>query len=120
MPGDLLGEGYVAGHGTFLCQDDQKSIYASIAGVVHLQDRVIFVKPIKSYYRPETGDIVVGRVVNVEASRWTVDINSYQHAILNLTAINLPGGIQRRKVEDDKLHMREHFSEGDLIVAEVQ
>lgn len=86
---------------------------------MHLQDRVIFVKPIKSYYRPELGDIVVGRVINVEASRWTVDINSYQHAILNLTSINLPGGVQRRKVEEDKLRMREHFSEGDLIVAEV-
>jgi exosome complex RNA-binding protein Rrp4 len=36
VPGDLLGEGFVAGHGTFLSQQDQKSIYASIAGVVHL------------------------------------------------------------------------------------
>ena len=84
-----------------------------------MQDRVVFVKPVRTYYRPDTGDIVIGRVVSVEQSRWLVDINSYQHAILNLTAINLPGGIQRRKVEEDKLHMREHFGEGDLIVAEV-
>jgi len=85
-----------------------------------MQDRVIFVKPVRTYYRPDTGDIIVGRVVSVEQSRWQVDINSYQHALLNLSAINLPGGIQRRKVEEDKLHMREHFVEGDLIVAEVQ
>jgi exosome complex component RRP4 len=39
--------------------------------------------------------------------------------LLNLTAINLPGGIQRRKDEEDKLRMREQFVEGDLIVAEV-
>jgi len=84
-----------------------------------MQDRVIFVKPVRTYYRPDTGDIIVGRVVSVEQSRWQVDINSYQHALLNLSAINLPGGIQRRKVEEDKLHMREHFVEGDLIVAEV-
>jgi exosome complex component RRP4 len=87
--------------------------------VVHVQDRVIFVKPLRSHYRPDTGDVIVGRVVAVEQSRWSVDINSYQHALLNLTAINLPGGVQRRKVEEDKLHMREHFVEGDLIVAEV-
>ena len=85
-----------------------------------MQDRVIFIKPIRTYYRPDTGDIVVGRVVSVEQSRWQVDIGSYQHGLLNLSAINLPGGIQRRKVEEDKLHMRDHFVEGDLIVAEVQ
>lgn len=74
MPGDHLGEGFVAGHGTFV-QEEQ--IYASIPGVVHMQDRVIFVKPIRSHYRPDTGDVVVGRIVSVEQSRWTVDINSY-------------------------------------------
>lgn len=35
-----------------------------------MQDRVIFVKPIRSYYRPDTGDVVVGRIVAVEQSRW--------------------------------------------------
>jgi exosome complex component RRP4 len=119
VPGDYIGEGFVAGHGTFVSAENQQ-IYASIAGVVHMQDRVIFIKPVRSYYRPDTGDVVVGRVVSVEQSRWQVDVNSYQHALLNLSAINLPGGIQRRKLEEDKLHMREHFVEGDLIVAEVQ
>lgn len=64
VPGDHLGEGFVAGHGTFVGEDSQ--IYASIAGVVHMQDRVIFVKPIRTYYRPDTGDVVVGRIVAVE------------------------------------------------------
>lgn len=31
-----------------------------------MQDRVIFVKPIRSYYRPDTGDVVVGRIISVE------------------------------------------------------
>ena len=32
----------------------------------------------------------------------------------------MPGGIQRRRVEEDKLHIRDYFIEGDLISAEVQ
>ena len=119
MPGDHIGEGFVAGHGTFVAPDTQQ-IYASIAGVVHMQDRVICVKPIRSYYRPDVGDVIVGRIVSVDHGRWLVDVNSYQHAVLNLTAINLPGGVQRRRDEEDKLHMREFFQEGDLISGEIQ
>jgi exosome complex component RRP4 len=91
VPGDYIGEGFVAGHGTYV-SDTTQEIFASIAGVVHMQDRVICVKPVRSHYRPDVGDVVVGRVVAVEQSRWQIDVNSYQHALLNLTAINLPGG----------------------------
>jgi exosome complex component RRP4 len=52
----------------------------------------VYVRPLKTIYKPETGDIVIGRVVNVESKRWMVDINSYQTAILNLTATFLLGG----------------------------
>jgi exosome complex component RRP4 len=48
-----------------------------------------------------------------------VDVNSYQHAVLNLTSINLPGGVQRRRSEEDQLNMRKFFKEGDIISAEV-
>ena len=37
-----------------------------------------------------------------------------------LSSINLPGGVQRRKLESDELQMRTYFQEGDLLVAEVQ
>ena len=74
----------------------------------------------RSHYRPDIGDVVVGRVVSVDQQRWQVDVNSYQHAVLNLTAINLPGGVQRRRGEEDKLKIREYFVEGDLISAEIQ
>ena len=37
-----------------------------------------------------------------------------------LSSVNLPGGIQRRKLESDELQMRTFFEEGDLLVAEVQ
>ena len=118
LPGDYIGQGYIAGHGTYENPNDQ-NIYANLAGVVHQIDKVICVRPLRQGYRPDIGDVVVGRIVQVDQKRWMVDINSYQHAILNLTSINLPGGVQRRRSEEDQLNMRNFFKEGDIISAEV-
>ena len=43
-----------------------------------------------------------------------------QLAVLQISAINLPGGILRKRTETDELQIRSFFSEGDLVVAEVQ
>ncbi|KAF3058631.1 Exosome complex component rrp4 [Daldinia childiae] len=69
---------------------------------------------------PEIGDLVVGRIVEVQAKRWRVDVGASLLAQLPLSAVNLPGGIQRRRTETDELQIRTFFSEGDLLVAEVQ
>tara|TARA_B110000285_G_C14900133_1_gene502826 strand:+ start:9 stop:239 length:231 start_codon:yes stop_codon:yes gene_type:complete len=37
LPGDFIGEGYIAGHGTYESVKDGK-IYANMAGVVHQID----------------------------------------------------------------------------------
>ena len=75
---------------------------------------------IPSRYEPQIGDLVVGRISEVGPKRWKVDISSKQDAILHLASINLPGGILRRRTTDDELQMRTFFTEGDLLVAEVQ
>lgn len=49
-----------------------------------------------------------------------MDINSTQTAHLLLSSINLPGGILRKRTSTDELQIRTFFSEGDLLVAEVQ
>ncbi|OAE28603.1 hypothetical protein AXG93_2175s1870 [Marchantia polymorpha subsp. ruderalis] len=56
----------------------------------------------------------------VAPKRWKVDVNSRQDAQLMLSAVNLPGGIQRRRTATDELNMRDLFTENDLISAEVQ
>jgi len=76
LPGDFIGEGFIAGHGTYENQKDGK-IYANMAGVVHQIDQVICVKPLRQGYRPDIGDVVVGRIVQVDQKRWIVDVNSY-------------------------------------------
>lgn len=37
---------------------------------------------------------MIGRIVEVGPSRWKVDANARQDAILMLSSVNLPGGIQ--------------------------
>lgn len=46
LPGDFIGEGYIAGHGTYENAKDGK-IYANMAGVVHQIDQVICVRPLR-------------------------------------------------------------------------
>lgn len=83
-------------------------------------NKLISVRPLRARYTPEVGDLVVGRIVEVQPKRWRVDVGSVQLAGLPLSAINLPGGIQRRRTETDELAIRTFFAEGDLLVAEVQ
>ena len=76
--------------------------------------------PLRSRYTPEIGDLVVGRIVEVQKNRWKVDVAAPLLAQLPLSSINLPGGVLRRRTTADELQMRQYFQEGDLLVAEVQ
>ena len=102
-----------------------------MAGTVQRVNKLLSVKPLKSRYlsyfyhpdfsyEPQIGDLVIGRITEVGPKRWKVDIASKQDAVLHLASINLPGGILRRRTTDDELQMRTFFTEGDLLVAEVQ
>lgn len=69
-------------------------------------------------YGPTRRNVLM--VSQVQPRRWKVEANSRQDAVLMLSSVNLPGGVQRRKLESDELQMRTFFEEGDLLVAEVQ
>ncbi|PPQ71891.1 hypothetical protein CVT24_006865 [Panaeolus cyanescens] len=106
-----------SGHGTYVQNEE---VIASVAGTIERVNKLVTVRAIRSRYNPEVGDLVVGRITEVQPRRWKVDANSRQDAVLMLSSVNLPGGVQRRKLESDELQMRGFFEEGDLLVAEVQ
>ncbi|ORY02892.1 hypothetical protein K493DRAFT_297688 [Basidiobolus meristosporus CBS 931.73] len=124
-PGECITSdtAFMRGHGTYL---DEERVLSSLAGVVERVNKLISVKPLRSRYTGEIGDVVVGRIIDVSnrgivgQKRWKVDTNSRQDSVLLLSSINLPGGVQRRKSESDELQMRMFFAEGDLVVAEAQ
>lgn len=108
-----------SGHGTYV-PTDTTDITSSLAGTLTKTNKLLSVRPLRARYTPEIGDLVVGRIVEVQAKRWRVDVAASQLAILAISAINLPGGILRKRTETDELQIRSFFSEGDLVVAEVQ
>lgn len=91
-----------------------------MAGTVQRTNKLLSVRPLRAKYTPEIGDLVVGRIVDVGTKRWKVDLSAPLLAHLPLSAINLPGGILRKRTTTDELQIRTFFSEGDLLVAEVQ
>ncbi|PKY48602.1 hypothetical protein RhiirA4_404577 [Rhizophagus irregularis] len=120
-PGEIITHAtqYMGGHGTYISPETNQRL-SSVAGVVDRVNKLISIRPLHTRYTGEIGDLVIGRITEVSQKRWKVDINSRQDAVLLLSSINLPGGVQRRKTEADELQMRKFFSEGDLLVAEVR
>ncbi|KAI8625698.1 hypothetical protein F5Y19DRAFT_241415 [Xylariaceae sp. FL1651] len=120
-PGEVITEDpqWMRGHGTYTTLEPP-AIVSSVAGTLAKTNKLLSVRPLRARYTPEIGDLVVGRIVEVQAKRWRVDVGAALLAQLPLSAINLPGGIQRRRTETDELQIRTFFSEGELLVAEVQ
>ncbi|XP_054161765.1 exosome complex component RRP4-like [Oppia nitens] len=120
LPGDNITDDhtFMRGHGTYLSTD--KQLVASIAGIVEPINRLISVRPLRTRYNGEIGDVIVGRIIEVQHKRWKVETNSRLDSVLQLSGVNLPGGELRRKTEEDEMAMRNYLKEGDIISAEVQ
>lgn len=110
---------WMRGHGTYT-DDDADDIRSTLAGTIQKTNKLLFVAPLRARYRPEIGDLVIGRIVEVQSKRWKVDIAAPLLSNLLLSSINLPGGILRKRTQVDELNIRSFFGEGELLVAEVQ
>lgn len=120
LPGDDIceSEGYIKGHGAEIYN---KRIISNYLGTVSQINKLITVCPLFSIrYTPEIGDVIVGRVTQIYNKKWKLDTNSRSDTTLSLSAINLPGSIQRRKSEEDEIHMSSYFDIDDVLVCEVQ
>ncbi|XP_064603009.1 exosome complex component RRP4-like [Liolophura sinensis] len=117
-PGDVIttDTGFMRGHGTYMEGD---KLSASVAGLVERVNKLICVKPLKTRYNGEVGDVIIGRIIEVGQRRWKVETHSKLDSVLLLSSVNLPGGELRRRSEEDEKMMRQYLKEGDLISAEV-
>ncbi|CAI9622512.1 unnamed protein product [Staurois parvus] len=99
---------------------EEDKLLGSVAGVVEKVNKLICVRPPRTRYNGEVGDVVVGRITEVQQKRWKVDTSTRLDSVLLLSSVNLPGGELRRRSAEDQLAMRSYLKEGDLISAEVQ
>lgn len=97
-------------------------LIASVSGTIERVNKLITVHPFASMpYRGQVGDLIIGRITSVQATRWKVYLGSAcREATLPLSGVNLPDGVQRIRTSQDALQMRTLFQEGDLVNAEVQ
>uniref|UniRef100_A0A8C9GFJ2 Ribosomal RNA-processing protein 4 n=1 Tax=Piliocolobus tephrosceles TaxID=591936 RepID=A0A8C9GFJ2_9PRIM len=96
--------GFMQGHGMYM---GEEKLIVSVAAL-------------KTRYIGEAGDIVVGRITEVQQKRWKVETNSRLDSVLLFSSMNLPGGELKRRSAEDELAMTGFLQEGDLISAEVQ
>lgn len=118
-PGELITDDatWMRGHGTYYLDD---FTFSSVAGCISKVNKLLSVQPFMGKYQPETGDHVIGRIIGTNNKRWKVEIGGEHSGVLMLGAVNLPGGLLRRKSDSDELQMRAILKEGDLLNCEVQ
>lgn len=110
---------WMRGHGTF-AEPDTTIIRSTLAGTLQKTNKLLSIVPLRARYTPEIGDLVIGRIVEVQARRWKVDVAAALLANLPISSINLPGGQLRKRTSVDELNIRSFFCEGELLIAEVQ
>ncbi len=111
VPGEVLAEGldYLPGEGTWR---DGERIKARQLGLLDVKGRQIRVIPLAGKYLPRKGDLIIGRVTNINLHGWQVDINSPYPAMLplaNATSTFIPRGAD----------LSRFFNIGDYIVTKV-
>jgi exosome complex component RRP4 len=111
IPGDLLAEGeYVAGENTYL---ENSKVFSQRVGLVTYDNKRVNVVALKSFYIPRAGDIVIGTVVEVGFTGWTVDINAPYPALLRASEV------LNRPFKPQKDDLPQVLDAGDLIVAKI-
>lgn len=110
-PGELIAEGdYKAGKNTY---QEENRIYSSIIGNVDHIGKNVYVIALEGFYTPVAGDLVIGKIVDMRMSGWTVDINSPYIAML------FTSDALGRRFNARRDNMSDFLDIGDLLLAKI-
>ncbi|HJX23158.1 MAG TPA: exosome complex RNA-binding protein Rrp4 [Candidatus Bathyarchaeia archaeon] len=111
IPGDILAEkDFVAGENTY---SDGKKLCSSVIGLTEAEGNRISVIPLKGCYMPLVGDLVIGKVIDVGLSGWTLNINSPYPGVL------FASEVFGRSFDPKKDELTQAFDVGDMALAKV-
>jgi exosome complex component RRP4 len=94
------------------CFREGNSIYSKRIGLVNVKGRVISVIPLSGVYVPRAGDMVIGRVEDIQSSGWNIDINSVSDAYLPLSGV-------REFIDTTKTDLSKFYTVGDVIYGKI-
>lgn len=111
VPGETLATGmeYLPSYGTYRFGD---KILANKMGVVNVDGKVLKIIPVSGRYFPKKGDVVIGRVTDVNFSGWRVNINCAYEAMLGVK--DATSDFIRRGE-----NLTKFFDIGDLMVTQI-
>ncbi len=123
IPGEILSEesNMIPGRGAIRQGNKIVSIYI---GLKEIRGKHVNVVPLRGKYRPEIGDKVIGKIVDVTSVKWRIDINAKDNGILRpRDAIDVydkraERGRKRssREMESDAMKM---YGLGDMVIAKI-
>ena len=110
-PGEMLAEGdYSAGSNTYA---ENNKIYAQRIGLADCDNKRVNVVALRSFYFPKVGDVIIGTVLVVGFSGWTVDIKAPYTALLRAS------DVLSRPFKPQNDELSQVLNGGDLIVAKI-
>ncbi len=89
VPGDVLFEGRIrTGDNTFRSNGN---VSASRIGLVNYNRGMVSVISLEAGFNPLSGDLIIGKIIDIDLGRWLVDIGAAENAFLNVQdAIDAP------------------------------
>jgi len=89
IPGDILFEGRIrTGDNTFR---NDGHVSASRIGLVNYNRGRVSVIALEAGFNPLSGDLIIGKIIDIDLGRWLVDIGAAENAFLNVQdAIDAP------------------------------
>jgi len=109
IPGEVIAQGddFLAGDGT---EKTGEGIVALKFGLSEETNKLVKVIPLSGVYNPRRGNVVIGKVENINFNGWIIDINAPENAFLSVAEIP-------RYVNKDGLD--EIMDIGDMVVAKI-
>lgn len=94
------------------CFRSGESIYAKKVGLLGVDHRVVSVIPLNSPYIPRSGDMVIGRITEVQNNGWVVSVDAPHDAFLSLAGV-------KEYIDTRKNPLSKYYNKDDLIYAKV-
>ena len=100
---------YLPSQGTYR---KDNHVIASMLGLARIEGKVIKIIPLSGNYLPKRGDVIVGKVADINFSGWSVETNSAYAAMLSMKDATSD---YIRRGED----LTKYFNIGDYIVTKI-